>query len=84
VNEIVDLTRHQNDKLDELCSAACRHPGELRRSVLLFGPLDPWTSGVAPREIIGRFSAAGISEFVFSWPPAEHLGAFERLAAELL
>jgi alkanesulfonate monooxygenase SsuD/methylene tetrahydromethanopterin reductase-like flavin-dependent oxidoreductase (luciferase family) len=84
VDEIVDLTRRQNERLDELCVAAGRDPGTVRRSVLLFGPLDPWTSGVEAPEMVERLAAAGISEFVVAWPPAAHQGAFERLAADVL
>lgn len=83
LDEILDVTRRQNRHLDELCTAAGRDPGGLRRSLLLFGPLDPWTSGVAGEEVIERFAAAGMSEFVLCWPPAEHLGSLERLAARV-
>ncbi len=84
LDEIVGLTRRQNASLDERCTAAGRDPGDVRRSALLFGPLDPWTSKVEATEIVERFAGAGISEFVVSWPSARHRGAFERFAADLL
>lgn len=93
---ILDITRTQNARLDELCEAAGRNPAALRRSLLCFGPLDPWTFPVAPRagaargvagtftELVERFVAAGVSEFVLCWPPPDRLEAFEHIALEVI
>lgn len=84
VDQILDITRRQNDQLDELCTATGRDPASLRRSLLLFAALDPWAAPVAFPDIVARFAEAGISEFVLAWPPADHLETFEQLSSEVI
>ena len=39
-DEILEITRRQNEQLDEQCEAAGRDPSDLRRSLLLWDALD--------------------------------------------
>ncbi len=81
LDEIVKITRSQTHQLDELCAAAGREPASLRRSLLLFAALDPWTSDVEPAAVIERFAEqAQVAEFVVFWPGDDRVGDLERLA----
>jgi len=79
IDEILEITTRQNAELDELCSAAGRDPRTLRRSLLCFGALDPWTSGGPIDDLVSRFREVGITEFVFFWPPDGRLEPLERV-----
>ena len=88
-DDIVDITRRQNRELDEMLSGYGRAPDELRRSVLLYGPLELWTPGVDARDRLQRtgerFAAAGTREFILSWPPdVARTAEFERLATDVI
>jgi alkanesulfonate monooxygenase SsuD/methylene tetrahydromethanopterin reductase-like flavin-dependent oxidoreductase (luciferase family) len=76
--EILELTRRQNQKLDELCDAAGRDPHTLRRSLLMLGDLDPWADPGAFERIVTSFAEIGIQDFVFFWPNETQRPLFER------
>lgn len=80
--EILELTSLQNARLDALCRARGRDPLTLRRSLLLFGSLDAWASPNAFADIVERFVAAGVGEFVVLWPGDDRVSLIERAAAE--
>jgi alkanesulfonate monooxygenase SsuD/methylene tetrahydromethanopterin reductase-like flavin-dependent oxidoreductase (luciferase family) len=82
--EIVEITRRQNRELDEACERLGRRPGDVRRAVLLYGPLDPWSTGVDPVGLVARFVDAGMREFVLFWPPDDDAGRLERVARRLM
>lgn len=84
MDEILEITRWQNDQLDEMCVAFGRDPTELRRSLFLVGALDAWASPDALEKIVRRFGEIGISEFVLFWPPDERLDLFEQVATEVI
>jgi alkanesulfonate monooxygenase SsuD/methylene tetrahydromethanopterin reductase-like flavin-dependent oxidoreductase (luciferase family) len=84
VEQILDITRRQQALVDDLCVQAGRDPSTLRRSLLLFGALDVWTSQVAFARIVEEFSAIGIREFVLFWPGDDRRAELERLAADVL
>ena len=84
MDEILEATRRQNDRLDEMCDAFGRDPTELRRSLFLVGALDAWASHDALEKIVRRFGEIGISEFVLFWPPDERLNLFEQAATEVI
>jgi len=84
MDEILETTRQQNERLDELCVAFGREPTELRRSLFMVGALDAWASPEAVEWIVKRFGEIGISEFVLFWPPDERLDLFERVATEVI
>jgi alkanesulfonate monooxygenase SsuD/methylene tetrahydromethanopterin reductase-like flavin-dependent oxidoreductase (luciferase family) len=78
--EILETTARQNRELDELCVAAGRDPASLRRSLTTLLATDPWSAPVSFEEVVERFTAAGMTEFVFGWPPEDRFGELERLA----
>jgi alkanesulfonate monooxygenase SsuD/methylene tetrahydromethanopterin reductase-like flavin-dependent oxidoreductase (luciferase family) len=82
--EIVAITRRQNRELDEACERLGRNPTAVRRSVLLFGPLDPWSAGVDPARLVQDFCDAGVREFVLFWPPCGDGEQLERVARRLM
>lgn len=84
IDEIVEITRQQNDRLDEMCAALGRDPGELRRSLLLFGVLDAWASPGALETVVVRFREVGIGEFVIFWPASQQLKLFEHVVTEVI
>jgi alkanesulfonate monooxygenase SsuD/methylene tetrahydromethanopterin reductase-like flavin-dependent oxidoreductase (luciferase family) len=84
MDEILETTRQQNERLDELCVAFGREPTELRRSLFMVGALDAWASPEAVEWIVKRFGEIGIGEFVLFWPPDERLDLFERVATEVI
>ena len=84
MDEILETTRQQNERLDELCVAFGREPTELRRSLFMVGALDAWTSPEAVEWIVKRFGEIGIGEFVLFWPPDERLDLFEHVATEVI
>ena len=84
MDEILETTRQQNERLDEMCVAFGREPTELRRSLFMVGVLDAWASPEAVEWIVKRFGEIGIGEFVLFWPPDEHLDLFEHVATEVI
>ena len=84
IDQILETTRQQNDRLDEMCVAFGREPTELRRSLFLVGALDAWASPDAVEQIVKRFGEIGIGEFVLFWPPDERLDLFEHVATEVI
>lgn len=81
--QVVDTTRRQNHELDERCAALGRNPAELRRSLVMWAPLDPWAAPAAFERIVESFRNAGISEFIVMWPPEDKVPLLERVAATI-
>lgn len=82
--EIVTATARQNKRLDELCEANGRDPGSLRRSFTPFGPFDFWHNPISFEEIVDRFTAIGMSEFVLDLPSADRAAELEKLATQTI
>ncbi|MBV9175027.1 MAG: TIGR03560 family F420-dependent LLM class oxidoreductase [Chloroflexi bacterium] len=83
----VEEMRERNSILDEHCAAIGRDPSEIVRS--LYGwatmmPADPWASLDAFEDMVGRYSEAGVNEFLIDQPRDEQLPMLERVASELL
>ena len=77
----------RNRLLDERCTALGREPRGLRRLFVLapwVQSIDPWASLEAFRDFVGRYRAAGITEFVFDEPRSEQRPILQRIAVELL
>ena len=81
--EILSVTARQNAKLDELCRAVGRDPKSLRRSFTPFGPFDIWNGGATLEEVVEKFTAIGMTEFVFD-VPRDRIDDIEHLATEVI
>jgi alkanesulfonate monooxygenase SsuD/methylene tetrahydromethanopterin reductase-like flavin-dependent oxidoreductase (luciferase family) len=82
-DEILETVRHQKLELDELCTELGREPMKLRRSLVLWKPLDPWETRDAFERIVAAFVKAGITEFIVMWPPEDRLPLLERAASTM-
>ncbi len=84
VDEVLAITRGQSAHVDDLCLRAGRDPAALRRSLLLYGALDAWASRDALAQVVERFSAIGIREFVVQWPGDARREELERVAMDVV
>lgn len=80
LDEILDITAAQNQRLDELCREVGRNPAAVRRSLLLFDALDAWTAPDQLGKVVSRFGDVGMHEFVIFWPPAGREAELEDVA----
>jgi len=78
--EILATVRNQNHELDARCAELGREPAGLRRSLVLWKPLDPWETPHAFERIVTAFREAGIAEFIVMWPPEDRFRLLERAA----
>jgi alkanesulfonate monooxygenase SsuD/methylene tetrahydromethanopterin reductase-like flavin-dependent oxidoreductase (luciferase family) len=83
VEQVVEATRRHNRELDERCAELGRDPADLRRSLVMWAPLDPWAGPHAFERVVESFHDAGISEFIVMWPPEERVPLLERAAAAM-
>jgi alkanesulfonate monooxygenase SsuD/methylene tetrahydromethanopterin reductase-like flavin-dependent oxidoreductase (luciferase family) len=81
--EVVETTAHQNQELDARCAHLGRDPAQLRRSLVMWAPLDPWAAPGAFERIVESFVNAGISEFILMWPPEDKVHLLERAATTI-
>jgi alkanesulfonate monooxygenase SsuD/methylene tetrahydromethanopterin reductase-like flavin-dependent oxidoreductase (luciferase family) len=89
-----EAVRRQSRLLDEACEAIGRDPASIRRSLLLHEVWiaeEPFASEAAFLDLVERYRAVGIDEFLFYFPPEEwgrktrvEPGLLERLAEEVL
>lgn len=82
--DVLAVTAEQNRLLDQLCREAGRDPATLRRSYATYGPWDPFEAPVSLEEVVDRFSAIGMTEFVLGWPPAGREAELEALARDVI
>jgi F420-dependent oxidoreductase-like protein len=87
----VDEMRERNQILDEHCAAIGRDPREIGRSFYGWaskleeqGLPDPWESTGAFEDVVGRYRAVGIDEFVIDQPRPEQFGVLEQVASDVL
>ena len=83
----VDEIRTRNEILDEACVEIGRDPDEIVRS--LYGwaalmPSDPWASVDAFHDMIDRYRAVGVNEFIIDQPRPEQFDVLERIAADAI
>jgi alkanesulfonate monooxygenase SsuD/methylene tetrahydromethanopterin reductase-like flavin-dependent oxidoreductase (luciferase family) len=83
----VDEMRERNAILNEHCAALGRDPSLIVRS--LYGwaalmPSDPWQSVDAFQDMVGRYAAAGVNEFLIDQPRPDQQTVLERVAADVL
>lgn len=62
------VTAQRSARFDELTAGFGGDPHEIRHSVVCFPPLTPWESTEYFTDMVGRFRAVGIDEFVLYWP----------------
>ncbi len=87
LEEAVKITQQRNERLSSYCSRAGRKPEQIVRSFLLSGfPTGtPFTSVDEFRDIIARFEAIGINEFIFNdQHRADASEIFERVMSEVI
>lgn len=62
------VTRDRAELLAELCVARGRDPKTIRHSLVCYPPLTPWASASAFLDMVEKYHAIGIDEFVLYWP----------------
>jgi alkanesulfonate monooxygenase SsuD/methylene tetrahydromethanopterin reductase-like flavin-dependent oxidoreductase (luciferase family) len=67
-DDLFRVTSDRSARLSELCVEHGRDPASIRRSLVCFPPLTPWESPEYFADMVGRFAAVGIAEFVLYWP----------------
>ena len=87
----VEEMRERNLILDDHCAAIGRDPREIRRSFYGWaaqmkdqGLPDPWESTGAFEDVVGRYLAVGIDEFVIDQPRPEQFAVLEQVTSEVL
>ena len=83
VQEIAEKTQRRNTELDERCAEIGRDPRTLRRSLVMWPPLDPWADADGFKRIVETFLPTGIHEFVVMWPGDDRSALVEH-AAEVI
>jgi F420-dependent oxidoreductase-like protein len=83
-----DELRRRNDQLTAYCVEIGRDPRSLKRS-MFYGvnqsrEEDPWASVDAFEDYIGRYTEAGMQEFILQPPASERLPMVERIATDVL
>lgn len=80
--------RDRNARMDEACLRHERDPKSIKRSMLYvvaqMPDEHPWDSTDAFEDYVGRFSEAGVREFLFQPPPPDRLDMVERVATDVL
>lgn len=83
-----DEVHERNRMLDEACAQEGRDPTGIKRSLLYviahMPEEQPWDSIDAFTDYVGRFSEAGISEFIFQPPEPDRYPLVERIAHEII
>ncbi len=85
----VQVVREQLERLDDACVAVGRSPASIARLVLTGPRLAPGLSSLEEfRDTVGRYSEAGVTDFVVHWPRedepyAADLKTFERIFSEV-
>jgi alkanesulfonate monooxygenase SsuD/methylene tetrahydromethanopterin reductase-like flavin-dependent oxidoreductase (luciferase family) len=87
--QFFEVTRERSATFDDLCSSLGRDHASIRHSLVCFPPLTPWESTDYFEDMLGRYRAIGIDEFVLYWPQnwraAEHEeSVFEAAAHDLM
>ena len=62
------VTAQRGARFDDIAADFGRDPREIRHSLVCFPPLTPWRSTDYFEDMVGRFRAMGIDEFVLYWP----------------
>ena len=80
--------RDRNARMDAACAKNGRDPKSVKRSMLYviaqMKEENPWDSIDAFTDFVGRFSEAGVEEFIFQPPPPDQFAIVERVATEII
>jgi alkanesulfonate monooxygenase SsuD/methylene tetrahydromethanopterin reductase-like flavin-dependent oxidoreductase (luciferase family) len=80
--------RERNTLMDDACAAIGRNPRDIKRSLLYviaqMTDENPWASVDAFEDFVGRFSEAGIEEFIFQPPDPYREDIIETVANEVI
>ena len=81
----------RSEILDGHCADIGRDPGEIRRSVYAWSAVmpdqglpDPWESVGAFEDVVGRYRAVGINEFILDQPPPEQFPVMEKIVSDVI
>lgn len=84
----VEEMAERNRLLDEACLGIGRDPAEIVRSFYGWashmesqGLPDPWSSPDAFEDVVGRYSEAGVNEFILDQPRPDQFHVAERIAS---
>jgi alkanesulfonate monooxygenase SsuD/methylene tetrahydromethanopterin reductase-like flavin-dependent oxidoreductase (luciferase family) len=83
------VTRDRSATFDDLCSSLGRDRTSIRHSLVCFQPLMPWESVGYFEDMVGRYHAIGIDEFVLYWPQSwrrasQEDSVFETVARDVI
>jgi len=81
--EFAHDTAHRVRTLDALCRDRGRDPGEVRRILLAYGAVWPWSSTDAFAVMVEQFGAMGIDEIVCYAPKPDEQAVFDTIAGQL-
>jgi alkanesulfonate monooxygenase SsuD/methylene tetrahydromethanopterin reductase-like flavin-dependent oxidoreductase (luciferase family) len=80
--------RERNDQMDEACDRIGRDPKAVTRSLLYviaqMPEEDPWASTDAFVDFVGRFSEAGIEQFILQPPDPYREDIIEQVATDII
>jgi alkanesulfonate monooxygenase SsuD/methylene tetrahydromethanopterin reductase-like flavin-dependent oxidoreductase (luciferase family) len=80
--------RERNQRMDAACEKYGRDPGTVKRSLLYviaqMVDENPWASIDAFTDFVGRFSEAGIQEFILQPPEPDHYEIVGRIATDVI
>lgn len=80
--------RERNQRMNDACERVGRDPQSVKRSMLYvvaqMPTEQPWDSTDAFEDFVGRFTEAGVREFLFQPPPPEQFDIVERVATDVL
>lgn len=76
-------TVERGQTLDRLCSEQGRDPRSVRRILLAYGAIQPWSTPDSFAAMVDRYRAAGIDEIVCYTPKPEERAVFDKLVERI-
>lgn len=83
----VEEIRARNDAINRACDAIGRDPDEITRSLYGWPKIigaDPWESATSFRDVVARYRAAGITEFIFEPPTSGQWETMDQICADVI
>jgi alkanesulfonate monooxygenase SsuD/methylene tetrahydromethanopterin reductase-like flavin-dependent oxidoreductase (luciferase family) len=66
--DLYRVTAERRQRFDDFCVEFGRDPQSIRHSIVCYPPLTPWESAEYFLDMVGRFAAIGVDEFVLYVP----------------